>query len=286
MLITIFLSCDTKEKEYTHREGELTIYADPTNESLLKSLTEIYNVKFPNVKFKIIYEPENVVIKNLLDTVASAGFINKPLTEEQSKFLFQKTNVHVTSTLLAYDAAVFITSKENPIDFINFEQIKSGILQGDSRIIFDNGNSGNVNCVKEVLKLKLVEGQKLIALTNSEEVIQFLEKSTSSIGVVGLNAISENAEPSIKNLMKNMKVLPVVDSNHELQDPSVSNILAFKYPFYKGVYFIVREAGFGIGSGFARFAGSEQGQLIVKREGLQPNYIYPRNIQVNKDNLN
>jgi len=284
-ICSVLLFCKSNEKEITHREGELTIYADPANENLLHALTEIYVMKFPKVKFNMVYKSETAILQDLLDTIASAAFINKPLTEQQTRYLKQQTGITPRSTLLAYDAVVFIASADSKIDSVGFDELRNGILNESNKIVFDNGNSGNFNTVKEILKLEIPKEKKIAAMDNAEMVIDFVQKSPGSIGVIGMNEISEKTSPKVKELLKKIKVLPVVDSLNVIQEPTVPNILGFKYPFFKGVYFISREPGFGIGSGFSRFAGSEQGQLIVKREGLQPNYLYERNVKVNLESV-
>ncbi len=285
VLICFFLLHCKSGKETSHQEGEMTIYADPSNKNLLEALTDIYVMKYPKVKFNIIYKPENQVLKDLQDTVASAAFINQPLTAQQTKYIAQLTDVTPRSTLLAYDAAIFITSVNNPVDSITFDQIRYGILEGNNQIIFDDGNSGNFNTVKEVLNLKIPQGKSIQAEENAQKVIEFVQRSPQSIGVIGMNEISESDNPKVKEILTKVKILSVADEKGKIQQPTVPNILAMNYPFSKGVYFIVREPGFGIGSGFSRFAGSNQGQLIVKREGLQPNFLYEREVQVNMENV-
>ena len=280
-----FTFCKNDKKESTHQEGEMTIYADPSNKSLLEALTDIYTMKYPKVKFNIVYKPENQVLKDLQDTVASAAFINQPLTEQQTKYIAQLTDVTPRSTLLAYDAAIFITSIDNPLESISMEEIKNGILEGNNQIIFDDGNSGNFNTIRDVLKLEIPKGKSIQAEESAKKVMDFVQKSPKSIGVIGMNEISEKDSPEVKEILSKIKILKVTDEKGVAQEPSVPNILALNYPFFKGVYFIVREPGFGIGSGFSRFAGSNQGQLIVKREGLQPNFLYEREVQVHMENV-
>ncbi|MEG0529507.1 MAG: phosphate ABC transporter substrate-binding protein, partial [Bacilli bacterium] len=53
------------------------------------------------------------------------------------------------------------------------------------------------------------------------------------------------------------------------------------YPFYRFIYILKNEVGFGIGAGFSRFAGSQRGQKIVTRESLQPYFIFKRDVQIN-----
>lgn len=285
LFLSFFLTQCKSGKETSHQEGEMTIYADPSNKSLLEALTDIYTMKYPKVKFNFIYKSENEVLKDLQDTIASAAFINQPLTDQQTKYIAQKTDVTPRSTLLAYDAVIFITSQNNSISSISLDQIKTGILEGKSQIIFDSGNSGNFNTIQEILKLEIPKGKTIQAEENTQKVIEFIEKSTSSIGVIGLNEISEKDNPRVKEILSKVKILSVIDEKGMAQAPSVPNILEMNYPFSKGVYFIVREPGFGIGSGFSRFAGSNQGQLIVKREGLQPNFLYDREVQINLENV-
>lgn len=279
------IACGDDKKYVSHSEGEMTIYCDPANKSLLEALTEIYTMKYPKVEFHIIYKPENKILADLIDTVAHAAFINQPLTEEQSEYLYEKTKVHPRSTLLAYDAAVFIVDKEYPGDSITFDQIRNAILQGDGEIVFDDGNSGNFNTVKKVLDLEIPADLKIQALESTDKVIEYVKRRKNAVGVIGMNEISEEDNPRVREIMQSIKVLKAVDSNGKAQVASAQNILGMNYPFFKGVYFIVREPGFDIGSGFSRFAGSQQGQLIVRREGLQPNFLYPRQVKVNLENV-
>lgn len=284
-IISFFIIQCKSGKETSHQEGELTIYADPSNQSLLEALTDIYEMKYPKVKFNFVYQSENEILKALQDTVTKAAFINQPLSEQQTKYIAQKSDITPRSTLLAYDAVIFITSIENPIESISLDQIKNGILEGKNQFIFDDGNSGNFNTVKDVLELEIPEGKSIQAEENIDQLIEFLQKSPSSIGIIGLNEISEKDNPRVKEILSKVKTLSVLDEKGIAQAPSVSNILASNYPFSKGVYFILSESGFGIGNGFSRFAGSNQGQLIVKREGLQPNFLYDREVQINLENV-
>lgn len=281
LFLSLVISCKKKEKEITHQRGEMTIWVDPANKSLIEALTEVYIMKFPEVKFKFIYEPENVILQNLLNFKADAAFINKPLSEQQTNYIYQETTVKPRSTLLAYDAVIFVAGKESNIESVTLEEIKQSILASDGKFVFDDGNSGNFNTVTEILKIKIPKGQKVRALENSQQVLDFVTKSSGTVGIIGMNVISEKDNPEVKEILNQIKVLPIKDSANILREPTIENILAFDYPFFKGVYFIVSEPGFGIGSGFSRFAGSQQGQLIVGREGLQPNFLYAREVQIN-----
>ena len=281
----LLISCQEKKEEISHQRGEMTIWVDPSNKNLIEALTDVYTMKFPEVKFNFVYEPENVILQNLIDLKASAAFINKPLTQQQTDYISQETTVTPRSTLLAYDAVIFIAGKESNLESVTLDEIKQSILASDGKFIFDDGNSGNFNTVKEILDLEIPKGHKVLSVENSEQVIDFVTKSPKTVGIIGMNVISEKSNPKVKEILNQIKVLPIKDSANVLREPTNENILGFDYPFFKGVYFIVREPGFGIGSGFSRFAGSQQGQLIVGREGLQPNYLYAREVKINSKPL-
>lgn len=251
----------------------------------MDALSEIYQMKYPKTEFNFVYKPENEILKDLLDTVAYAAFINQPLSEEQADYINLQTKIHPRSTLLAHDAVIFITDINNPIDSISLDEIEDGILNNTLQIVFDNGNSGNFNTVKNKLDLEIPEGKTIQALDNADSIIEFVQKSKSSIGVIGLNEISETDNPRVKEILTKIKVLNIVDDEGKVREPSIQNILGLKYPFSKQIYFILVETGFGIGNGFSRFAGSQQGQLVVKRAGLQPHYLYDREVQINLESV-
>ncbi|SMC43216.1 phosphate transport system substrate-binding protein [Moheibacter sediminis] len=263
----------------------MTIWVDPANKNLIEALTDVYVMKFPEVKFKFVYEPENIILQNLINSKATAAFINKPLSDQQTKYIYQQTTIEPRSTLLAYDAVIFIAGKESSIESVSIDDLKNSLLANDNRFVFDDGNSGNFNTVTNILKIEIQQGQKVRALENSQQVIEFVTQSTGTVGIIGMNVISEKDNPEVKEILSKIKVLPIKDSANVLREPTVENILEFNYPFFKGVYFIVSEPGFGIGSGFSRFAGSQQGQLIVGREGLQPNFLYDRQVKINNNPL-
>lgn len=283
-LVFGLFSCG-KIEEAEHRTGEITIYVEPSNKNLMDALSEIYKMKYPKTEFNFVYKPENQILKDLLDTIAYAAFINQPLSEEQAEYINSLTKIKPRSTLLAHDAVVFITDINNPMDSISLDEIKDGILNSTTQIVFDNGNSGNFNTVKSKLALEIPEGKTIQALDNAASIIDFVQKSKASIGVIGMNEISETDNPEIQEILKKVKVLNIVDKDGISRAPSVPNILGLKYPFSKQIYFILSETGFGIGNGFSRFAGSQQGQLIVKRAGLQPHFLYDREVQVNIENV-
>src|SRR5690606_17794690 len=136
--------------------------------------------------------------------------------------IFQESNITPRSTLLAYDAVIFIVVKESRIQSVSLSEIKEGILSGENKFVFDDGNAGNFNTVRETLEINLPKGQKVRSLENAAQVIEFVNKSPETIGIIGMNVISEKNNPKIQEILE-IKVLPVEDASGQLQEPSVPN---------------------------------------------------------------
>jgi phosphate transport system substrate-binding protein len=47
----------------------------------------------------------------------------------------------------------------------------------------------------------------------------------------------------------------------------------------------IRESYWGLGSGFQRFACGQIGQLIVEKEGLQPYYLFDKQLNIKKESI-
>src|SRR5690625_8010942 len=104
---------------------------------------------------------------------------------------------------------------------MSLDEIEDGILNNTLQIVFDNGNSGNFNTVKNKLDLEIPEGKTIQALDNADSIIEFVQKSKSSIGVIGLNEISETDDPRVKEILTKIKVLNIVDEEGKVREPSI-----------------------------------------------------------------
>ena len=76
-----------------HTYGTLKMTVDPSYENVIKALTTIYNVEYPEVKFDISYDIEELAIKNLYEGKSDFAVVSKPLTKDQEQYLFNKTKI-------------------------------------------------------------------------------------------------------------------------------------------------------------------------------------------------
>lgn len=297
--ISLFANSCKKEKVKTeesktkgiekplHTYGTLKITADPSYKNLTQALTSIYQIEYPEVKFEYDYKIEELAIKDLYEGNTNFAIVSKPLTKEQETYLFNKTKILFKTSPIGMDATIFITSVDNPLESISVQTIKQNVYNeaGDYKFVFDYPNSSNYNTLNEKLGIKPNKDQAVKALKSAENVIDFVQKDKKSIGIIGLNTLSDTDNPKVKEYLKQVKILKVADAKGDIYEPNNPNLRNGKYPFYRLIYFLKNEKGFGIAAGFTRFTGSQQGQLIVLKENLQPYYLYKREIQINSETL-
>jgi phosphate transport system substrate-binding protein len=270
-----------------HTYGKLKVTADPSYENVLKALTSIYTIEYPEVEFIFDYKIEELAIKDLYEGKTNFAVVSKPLTKDQETYLFNKTKILFKSSPIGMDATVFITSVNNPIDSISVNEIKTNVYNenGNFRMIFDYPNSANFNTLNEKLGITPPKGKSVNALKSAENVIEFVQKDQKAIGIIGLNTLSDTDNPKVQEYLKHVKILNVVDEKGKVYAPNNPNLRNGLYPFHRMIYFLKNEKGFGIAAGFTRFTGSQQGQLIILKENLQPYYLYKREVQINSQSL-
>ena len=270
---------DIKKKE-AYRKGKLVIATDPSFLNLGTTLVEIFHEAYPEAQVTFKPEVEDLVIADFVNGKVTMAMVSRDLTPEEAKILLNKTKIKYIPSQIACDASVFVVSKESTINQVSLSDIRTGITDSATKFIFDNGNSSNFNTVIRKSGVTITKNHKIKALGDAEKVIDFVSKNKSHIGIIGLDILSDEDNPKVQELLSKIRILPVINDKNKLVEPSVPNLREGKYPFTKRIYLLNAEADFLVGSSFARFAGSQRGQLIVTKAGLQPYYLYERRVEM------
>ena len=270
----------TAIQKAAHTFGETTFVADPTYKNLVEAWVAIYTNDYPDVKINVDYKIEDLAVKNFYEGEYPIAIVGKELDEVQQNYLFNKTTIKYVPSPIAMDATILITSLDNPLDSISVQQIRTELYQNSNLYIFDRANSSNFNTINNVLKTKVPDGAKVSSIEDFDQMVDFLQKSPKAIGLIGYNVLSDRDNQKIKDYLSKVKILKIVNEKNTVAEPTLENMRNGSYPFTRLVYILKNEKGFGIGAGFTRFAGSQQGQLIVKKEEMQPYYLYKREIRL------
>lgn len=279
--LLLLSGCSPKDNstDTVYNKGKITIYTDDSFRNVVSSLADAYMMSYPETRINIKVRKEDLAFLDLLENKASLIAISKPLTEKEIQQYTQKTDLKYTPAYFAADAVVFVVPKTSGKNSISMEEIKKDLLSSSEKhLVFDGNNASNLNFVSSKLGYKPSDLHYSI-INGNESLIEQLNRYSDKIGVVGLNTLSRPYSKEAEKLRSMVRVLPVVEKGRSY-DPSSYNLRNLKYPFSRPVYFLYNEGGFGIAQGIIRYSCTQLGQLVVEKEGLQPYYLYKREVQM------
>ncbi|MDO5615037.1 MAG: substrate-binding domain-containing protein [Cruoricaptor ignavus] len=284
-LLFVFLlsvvSCkkDNKEKEsLDFNKGSLTILTDDSFKSIAEALAEAYMINYPETKINVEVKKEDLAFLDLLEDKAKMIIMSRNLSEKELAEYDKMVKLKFQPANFAADAVAFVVPKNSERTNISVEEIKNELSSDNKNIIFDGTNSGNLNFVAQKFNKKPSE-LKFSIINGNENVIKELNKYPNKIGVVSLNTFSRAYSEDAQKLREMVRILPITE-NGKTYDITPQTLRTMEYPFTRVLYFLNNEAYFGVASGFVRFACTQLGQMVVQKEGLQPYYLFKREVQM------
>jgi phosphate transport system substrate-binding protein len=293
-------SCENQGS--TPTQGKQKIFIDESYTPLFQAEVEAFEGLYKNSDILDTYKPEGDIVNDFLKDTCRVIILGRDLTKNEKDFFASKKSFPL-STKIAVDALAFITHKENPVVNLTYNELKdvfagkitnwkfldSSVKEKSSQdtsitIVFDNEKSCNVRMIKEKL---LNEGEfpkNCFAVKTNQEVIDFVSKNKSAIGIIGANWISDSNDTLTRTFLSKVNVLGVsLEQNPgDFFQPFQAYIHSAEYPFCRDVYIINREGRTGLGTGFAAFVAGEKGQLIILKAGMVPSIMPVRIVTVTK----
>ncbi|SFI94650.1 phosphate transport system substrate-binding protein [Kaistella treverensis] len=273
------ISC--KKSEYvvdTPQQGTVTLAVDESFRSVSEALTSRYMALYPNTKINLVFKKEDFAFLDLLEGKVRVAVMSRELTEREKKAFKDKVDLDLQPAPFAADAVVFIVPKDSPRDSISINELHQLLKSSDEKVIFDGTNSSNLNFVAQ--KLKTTPDQlKYSIISGNKNIAEKLGSLPGKIGAISLNTLSRPYDPEAEALRNSVKILKVSEGK-QAYAPTLQNLSDKKYPFSRILYFLTNEAYFGLGNGFIRFSCTQLGQIVVSKEGLQPYYLFNREVQM------
>jgi phosphate transport system substrate-binding protein len=252
---------------------------------------------YPNAKINATYGSEGELMDLLMKDSLRAIMTSRELTE-QEKVYFKSHAIFPKVTKICVDGLAFIVNRNNPDSTFSFNQlqniftknpvnwsdIKPGASKEELRVVFDNPASGNARYLKELFKITQLPAL-CSAVNSNEEVVKYVEEHPWSIGVISSNWISDTEDSVSGNFLKRIRVVGVSSENDPdavlgYTQPYQAYLANKSYPFRRDVFYINREIGTRLGTGFASFLAGDKGQRIVLKSGLVPAYGVIRLVDV------
>lgn len=271
-----------------HGRGKATILIEESFKPLFDTSIYTFESQYPKADIVPSYSSEGKIIEDFFKNKAKTICISRDFTDEE-KAQLKKQNVEVRSDKVAQDAVTLIVNPANKDTLMTMDQLKRILTGKDTvwpglktkiNVVFDQNNSANFNYLKN-----LVEKQDLpvnvFAVNSNEEVINYVKKNKSALGVIGLNWISDQDDFDVLDFVNGITVVSVAKTEKDKYfKPYAGLIYTREYPLAREIWLINKGKKSGLNTGFVLFMVGEKGQLIVQKSALVPANAPVRLIQM------
>ncbi len=257
--------------------GVIHISVDETFKPLIDSEIQVYEALHPKAKIIAEYKSQGACFKDLEKDSTRMIIVTRPLTDKEERFYKEKYYFYPTISKIAYDAIAIITGKESTDTTFYQADLKSildGSAGGNQKAVFDGvtGSSVLTYIQDSLMRSKPLDPNRAFGVNGSKEVIDRVQHDKNLIGFIGVSWIG-NPEDTMQLSFLDKVNIDAIQCNcpeKTFVKPYQANIVTMRYPFVRGVYYILKENYSGLGSGFGNFLESERGQLIIRRSYLAP----------------
>ena len=280
--LVILISCKSsadKSPNDSAVDGTIHISVDESFRSIMDEQIIVYQAMHPNTKIIAHYKSEAACWDDLYQDSTRMVIVTKKLTAEETKFYYDSTGIYPESGQLAYDAVALIVHRNAPDSIFLQSQVKE-ILAGKSALpykpVFD-GNKATANfryAMDSILMGAPADFNRISAAKSGREVVEFIADNPRHIGFVGVSAIGNPEDTAQQRWREQLRIAWVscrnCDSGQLYSKPAQEEILYNRYPYTRGLYYVLKESHPGLGSAFVNFMKKDQGQLIFRRGYLVP----------------
>jgi phosphate transport system substrate-binding protein len=288
----VLLSCHKTDEKgnvivgETMTSGHVTIMVDESVQPMLEDIVDVFHSIYENAHIKQVNASEKEIVKALVEDSVRTAVLSRPLTANEEAN-FARLNITPEVTFIATDALAVITAGKPADSTLAAAEIFK-VLKGQpstiKRLVLDNPNSGTVRYLLAEAGVDKLPVDNIVYQKNSVEVITFVHNNPGTIGIVGVNWLTQPT-PQLEKVVENLTKLAIdnvkaPEGEKKFYTPSQSNIGAGLYPFTRKIYVLNYHSKKELGIGFAIYARAQDGQRIILRSGLLPQELPTREIQI------
>jgi phosphate transport system substrate-binding protein len=294
ILLFGLFACNNSKKDTTTKDTGIDVYIDESFKPLFE--TSIYTFEGQNnlAKINAFYLSESDAFDAFLNGKTSTICVTRDFTDAEKKSLFATNNIEVRSTKLAIDAVALIVHPENTDTLMTIDRLKKilngqdSVWQGTNRkinVVFDSPNSANFIYLKNLAELSSLP-VNIFAVNSNEEVINHVKENRNTLGIIGVNWISDEDDPATLKFRDGITVVALAKTEGAEYFKPYQAYLYEQYHSDKG-YPLVREVWMlnkagrtSINSGLVNFMTGEKGQLIIQKSSLIPANMVARMVNI------
>lgn len=284
LLIASSCSSDPKSKGTTNSSGEITVYLEESYKPLFETSIYTFEGQNPLARIKASYVSESEAFDAFINGKTSTICVTRDFTDTEKRSLLANNNVEVRSTKMAIDAVALIVHPENTDTLMTVDRLKrilngqDSLWHGTNRkinVVFDQPNSANFNYLRKLAEISNLP-VNVYAVKSNEEVINHVKENRNTLGIIGVNWISDEDDPATFDFRDGVNVVAIAKKEG---DEYFKPYQAYIYEgyYHEKSYPLVREAWLlnkagrtSLNAGFVNFMMGEKGQLIIQRSSLIP----------------
>ena len=267
--------------------GIIPITCDECFAPIIRAEIDVFESIYKTATILPIYTDEVESIDLLLKDSVRLAVVSRGLTDRE-KSVVAVRKMQVRERKIAVDAIALIVNRANPDSLIgipvlkkiltgaitSWDQINPASTLGKIDVMFDNPNSSTVRYAIDSICREDKLSEKLYAQRNNLDVVDMVSKLPNSLGIIGVNWISNENDST--NLSFNDKIRVMHVSQHEnatldnSYQPYQAYIALGDYPMIRDVYILLSDPRSGLSTGFTSFVMSDRGQKIILKSGILP----------------
>lgn len=292
-------SCNFLPKENT-TYGKARIGVDATLEPAIASELYMFKATYKNSDLQPYYAPEVDIIKNWEQDSFQTIILTRPLNTSENEY-FASRKIVPRITPIAKDGIAIILNKNNPDSLLSYEEvikifegnltnwsnISSSNRSGDINLLFDSPNSSIATYFMTLTGKTTLPPNAYAAQYGNMEVIEKVSQSKSALGLVGLAWLGDLNNATLNAVNKQVRIAyvrPKGSMLNEYYKADQMNLSDSLYPFIRQVNIIECSGGTTLATGFASFCYNEQGQRIMAKTGILPQFPPERQVTLKVNN--
>lgn len=266
----------TGGQDDTHSRGKAEIYFEESYKPLFETSIYTFEGLFPSADIQPVYKTEGEIINAFFEKKVKTICITRDFTAKEKANL-KKAQIEVRSNMIAFDAVALIIHPDNMDSTLSIDKLKRILTGKDTlwsssgkriNVVFDNANSANFNYMRKLTNNAELP-DNIFAVKSNEEVIKHVKDNPSSIGIIGVNWISDHDDKTALDFLKGIRVMGVSKKEGgEAFQPYQAYIYTKEYPLTREVWMINIGSRSGLHTGFVNFMQQEKGQLIIHKSAL------------------
>lgn len=293
-LLVIISACsgDTTNGKNTNSSGKIDLYLEESYKPLFETSIYTFEGQNPRAEINAHYVNESEAFDAFINGKTSTICVTRDFTDAEKRSLLANNNVEVRSTKMAIDAVALIVHPENTDTLMTVERLKrilngqDSLWQGSNRkinVVFDKPSSANFNYLRKLAEISTLPAN-VYAVKSNEEVINHVKENRNTLGIIGVNWISDEDNPETFDFRDGINVVAVAkNEGGEYFKPYQAYIyegyhLDKGYPLVREAWLLNKAGRTTLNSGFVNFMMGEKGQLIVQRSSLIPANMVARMI--------